>query len=70
MLAPMVMGGEAATNYQEAAEQLGISIGNARVLAFRLRKHLKELVRHEIAQTVESESQIDEELDHFFQAFG
>lgn len=70
VLAPLVMGGEAGTDYEEAARLLGTSKGNARVLAFRLRKHLKELVRHEVAQTVESEEEIDQELEHFFRAFG
>ena len=69
-LAPLVMGGDAGTGYDEAADRLGVTKGNARVLAFRLRKHLKELVRHEVAQTVESEDEIDEELEHFFRAFG
>ncbi|MGK0185431.1 MAG: RNA polymerase sigma factor (sigma-70 family) [Verrucomicrobiales bacterium] len=69
VLAPTVMGGESETTYEEAAAELGISRGNARVLAFRLRKHLKELVRDEVAQTVGSTGEIDDELEHFFRAF-
>ena len=69
VLAPLMMGAVQKT-YAEAAGELGISHSNARVLAFRLRKHLRTLVREEVAQTVGSAEEIKDELAHFFVVFG
>ena len=50
VLAPLVMGSEDQKTYAEAAEELEVSHANARVLAFRLRKHLRTLVREEVGE--------------------
>lgn len=70
VLGPLVLGTEAHKTYREAAGELGISHANARVQAFRLRKHLRTLVREEVARTVASAEDVEEELAHFFTLFG
>jgi RNA polymerase sigma-70 factor (ECF subfamily) len=54
--------------YGEVAETLGINEGTARVAVHRLRKRCRELLREEIAQTVASEDQIDDEIRGLFSA--
>ena len=70
VLAPIVMGAEDEKTYAEAAEELGITHANARILAFRLRKHLRAFVREEVAQTAGSGAEVDAELHHFFAVLG
>ena len=57
------LNGEAeAGGYEQAAQQLGIATGTLTVMVHRLRKRYRELVRGEIAQTVQSASEVDEEM--------
>jgi RNA polymerase sigma factor (sigma-70 family) len=70
LLAPMVVGEGDGKGYAEVAQQLGISEANARVAAFRLRKRLRSLIREEVAATVESPTEVDDELDYLFAVFG
>ena len=70
ILGPLVLGIEAGKTYAEAAAELGISHANARVQAFRLRKHLRSLIREEVARTVGSAEEVEEELEHFLTLFG
>ena len=56
--------------YREAAAKLGMTEGAARVAVHRLRKRCRELLRDEIAQTVTSEEQIDDEIRGLFVALG
>lgn len=48
--------------FAEAGERLGISEGAARVAAHRLKKRYRQLLREEIAQTVVSPSDVDDEI--------
>ncbi len=48
--------------YSELAGRLSMTEGAVKVAVHRLRKRYRELLRDEIAQTVESEEQIDEEI--------
>lgn len=57
-----LMVGEAATPYAEAALKLGMDEGAVRVAVHRLRKQYRELLREEIAQTVNDPAQVQEEL--------
>jgi RNA polymerase sigma-70 factor (ECF subfamily) len=48
--------------YQEIADELDVSVENARVLIHRLRKEYTSLVREEIGRTVEDIADIDGEI--------
>jgi len=50
--------------YAEIAERLGMAEGAVRVAVHRLRQRYRELVRGEIAQTVSTPEEFDEELRH------
>jgi RNA polymerase sigma factor (sigma-70 family) len=52
--------------YAQTASELGISEGAAKVAVHRLRRHFRDLVRDEIAQTVSSPEEIDDELRHLW----
>lgn len=54
--------GQDAIPYSQAARQLGLEEGTLRVAVHRLRKRYRELLRDEIAQTLENPAQVDEEL--------
>jgi RNA polymerase sigma factor (sigma-70 family) len=54
--------GESATPYGRAATELGMEEGALRVAVHRLRKRYRELLRDEIAQTLEDPAAADEEL--------
>ena len=56
--------------YSDAAEELNITEGAVRVAVHRLRKRYGELLRDEIAQTVTSDEQVDEEIRDLFDALG
>jgi RNA polymerase sigma-70 factor (ECF subfamily) len=57
-----LMVGEAAIPYAEAARSLGLEEGAVRVAVPRLRKRYRELLRDEIAQTLDDPAQVTEEL--------
>ena len=59
---------ENAAAYREVAAKLGMTEGAVKVAVHRLRKRYRELLRDEIAQTVASEDEIDEEIRHLFDA--
>ncbi|MGY8639849.1 MAG: hypothetical protein ACKVJU_02000 [Verrucomicrobiales bacterium] len=48
--------------FAEIGLKLGMSEGNARVTAHRLKKKCRELLREEIAQTVAERSEVEEEI--------
>ncbi|MBI1176620.1 sigma-70 family RNA polymerase sigma factor [bacterium] len=57
-----LMLGEAAIPYADAAEKLGLEEGAVRVAVHRLRKRYRQLLRDEIAQTINDPAQVQEEL--------
>jgi RNA polymerase sigma-70 factor (ECF subfamily) len=57
-----LMVGEAAIPYADAAKSLGLDEGAVRVAVHRLRKRYRELLRDEIAQTLDDPAQAAEEL--------
>jgi RNA polymerase sigma factor (sigma-70 family) len=63
-------GDEPHFSYAEAANELGISEGAVKVAVHRLRKSFRDLVRDEIAQTVSSPEDIQDELRHLWSAIG
>ena len=56
--------------YRDAAVELDMTEGAVRIAVHRLRKRYRELLRDEIAQTVTSDDQIDEEIRDLFTALG
>ncbi|MFH1715888.1 MAG: hypothetical protein ABIF19_00935 [Planctomycetota bacterium] len=57
-----------AVSYREAAEKLNMTEGAVKVAVHRLRQRYRELLRDEIAQTVTTEDQINEEIRDLFAA--
>lgn len=55
-------GEQAALSYAEAAAQLGASEGAVKTLIHRLRQRHQQLVREEVAHTVTTAAEVDEEL--------
>jgi len=55
--------------YRQCADRLGMSEGAVRVAAHRLRRRLRELIRGEIAETVTTPEQLEEEIRDLFTAF-
>ena len=53
--------------YVQQAEQLGMSQGAVRVMAHRMRRRYRELLRDEIMQTVAGPELVDEEIRHLLQ---
>ena len=50
--------------YAMIGERLGLSEGNTRVIAHRLRNRYRELMREGIAQTVQDPGDVDDEIRH------
>ena len=54
----------------EAAGRLNLSLSAVKALVHRLRRRFRELIREEVAQTVDGREAVDEEIRHLFTAFG
>jgi RNA polymerase sigma factor (sigma-70 family) len=57
-------------SYAEAASRLGISESAVKSKVHRLRQRHRELVREEIAQTVSTEAEVEDELRHLMKVLG
>ena len=57
-------------SYAEAAAKTSLSEATVRQAVHRLRQRYRELMRAEIAHTVSSPQEIDEEIRHLFAVFG
>ena len=57
-------------NYVEAAQQMKTTEAAARVAAHRLRKRYRALLRDEIAHTVATPEEVDDEIRHLFEVLG
>ena len=68
-LEPCLSGDGLAASYREMAERLGMSEGTLRVTAHRLRRGFGEMLRLEVAHTVASPAEIDDELRYLFGLF-
>lgn len=67
-LKPYLGGNESAVPYLEIAGALGKTEGAIKVAVHRLRRRCRELLRAEIAETVSSAQEIDDELRDLFEA--
>lgn len=65
-LAPFLT--EPETRLADAAAALGMTVGAAKVSVHRLRQRFRELLRAEIAHTVDSAEEIDDEIRALFEA--
>ena len=65
-LKPCLVGDSAAQPYVELAASLGMNEGAVKVAVHRLRQRYRELLRAEIANTVASPADVDEEMRHLF----
>jgi RNA polymerase sigma factor (sigma-70 family) len=69
VLKPFLTVGKSAIPYLQAAAELGISEGAARVAVHRLRRRYREVLREEIAQTLSDPANVAEEMRALFSAF-
>ena len=69
-LKPLLMADRSAISYPQAAAALGISEAAARVTVHRLRRRYRDLLREEIAQTLDEPARVGEEMRALFAAFG
>lgn len=65
ILRPWLIGDTDSLSQSDAARQLGMREGAVKVAIHRLRKRLREIVRHDIAQTVSTPTEVDDELRYF-----
>jgi len=70
LLKNALAGGRQRLPYAEVAEELDMSVENARQAAHRMRRRYRTLLREEVARTVADPSDVDEELANLFEALG
>jgi RNA polymerase sigma factor (sigma-70 family) len=63
-------GEPAGISYAEAGRQIGMSEGAVKVAVLRMRQRYRELLRGEIAQTVATEGEVEEELRYLLEVLG
>jgi len=63
------IGGSSNSSYAAPAAELEMSEGSARMVASRLRGRYCQLLRQEITQTVSTEEDINNEIQHLFRIF-
>jgi RNA polymerase sigma-70 factor (ECF subfamily) len=63
------IGGPGGSSYADAATALGMTESAARMAASRLRTRYRELLREEIAHTVSTPEEVDDEVRHLFDTF-
>jgi DNA-directed RNA polymerase specialized sigma24 family protein len=68
-LQPWLMGDDAAS-HAETAKNLGMTEGAVKVAVHRLRKRFRELLRQEIAQTLDDEADVEDELRYLCSVHG
>lgn len=66
-LQPFLLPGGDPGSYDGVATELGMSVGAVKVAVFRMRKRFRSLLRAEIAETVNGDESVDDELRHLLQ---
>jgi DNA-directed RNA polymerase specialized sigma24 family protein len=61
---------EGAGTYADAARDLGTSEGAIKVAVHRLRRRYREELRRRVADTVDSDEEVEDELRHLFRTLG
>jgi DNA-directed RNA polymerase specialized sigma24 family protein len=54
-------------DYAKAAQQLGVADASVAVLVHRMRQRYRQLVRAQVAQTITSPAELEEEMRHLFE---
>jgi len=67
-LKPALTGEATAADYERAAAELGITPAAAKQAAYRLRKRYRQLLREEVARTVDDETEVDDEIGRLLEA--
>lgn len=70
LLKGVITAGHGALPYESLAQDLGMSEEAVRQAASRLRKRYRELLRSEVAATVEDPADVDDEIQSLFALFG
>lgn len=68
-LSPLLGGVEERGIYRDLATQLGMTVDATRMAVFRMRNRFRDLLREEISETVNSEAEVNDEIDALFRAF-
>lgn len=68
-LKEFIVGADKFASYADVAAELGMTESAARMSVTRMRRRYRELLRHEIAQTVSSPEQVDDEIRQLFTTF-
>ena len=63
-------GGHGSVSRSDLAAKRGVSVGAIDVAIHRLRQRFGKLLREQVAQTVSSEREVDEELHHLISVLG
>ena len=61
-----LIGDQPQLTYAQTASALGVSEGAIKVAVHRLRRRFRDLIRDEIAQTVSSPEEVEDELRHLW----
>ena len=69
-LQPLMTGDRSAEGYVGIADRLGMSEGAVKVAMHRLRARYGDLIRLQIAKTVSTTEEIDDEIRYLFEALG
>ncbi len=69
-LKPFLLGEQGAALLADAAEEIGVSEGAAKVALHRLRTRYREALRTEICATVSKADEVNDEIRRLFAAFG
>lgn len=64
-----IVGDAPGTSYSDVAPQLGLTEANARKTVSRMRQKYRELLREEIAETVNNPDEIEDEVRRLFMTF-
>lgn len=70
LLKDALTGSRALIDYSTVASELAMSEAAVRQAAHRLRKRYRDLLREEVAATVESDAEIEDEINRLFDALG
>lgn len=63
-------GNDSDETYSQLGARLGMSEEGVKSAAFRLRRRYRELIRAEVAETVENEAELEQELNHLIRVLG
>jgi DNA-directed RNA polymerase specialized sigma24 family protein len=70
VLRPALLGGGERVPYARIAAELGLSEEAARAAAHRLRRRYRELLRAEVARTIDDPAEVEDEIRALFAALG